>query len=477
MYRLSSRVKIWTSSAVFAVITLSPSAFGQASTGGPQGFPTIPGGQQASNAALAALGTVQKNLPTKPTAVVLPTMSAKITGPGAMYDSSPAQWPGYDMKHFNYEVSEYFVSGTASGKPYTTRLVIRKPANNAKFSGLVMAEAMHPIGAAHGFEYTSVYTMDSGHAAAEIVTTGPALFLAFNKERYSKLQMTPDQSNEILAQVGALVRSKNGPLAGLTVRKMVLFGTSASSYILTNYLPSHMVYRTPEMQHIYDGFLPTSNGSFIQNVDVPVIQIPTQHEYENVATAKQDSDKPGEQFRDYEFAGMGHLDSRNNIRFKDSDCANPRSSFPLEAYMSVGLHRLFQWVDKGISPPHADRVLLDRNIAGDGSLMMLDENGNPKGGIRNPYVDVAAVKYTARNTGSNPAPLAGPGGLVMGPGLLCTLSVWTTPIPQAKLKQMYGDKTKYVQKFEARLKELEKAGWSLLVYHDLIMADARKVEF
>ncbi|MDP8990326.1 MAG: alpha/beta hydrolase domain-containing protein [Acidobacteriota bacterium] len=477
MYRALSTFAISAAAAIAAVMTMSPYALAQAGAGGPQAFPTIPGDQRAANAALAALGSVQKDLPANPTAVALPTMSAKITGPGAMYDSSPAQWPGFDMKHFNYEVAEYFVSGSASGKPYTTRLVIRKPANNAKFSGLVLAEAMHVIGAAHGFEFTSVYTMDSGHAAAEILTTGSRLFVDFNKERYGKLRMTPDQSNEILAQVGALVRGKNGPLAGLTVRKMVLFGTSASSFILTNYLTSHMVYRTPEMQHIYDGFLVTSNGSVIQNVDVPLIQIPTQHEYENIATARQDSDQPGEQFRDYEFAGMGHLDSRNNIRFKESDCLNPRSSFPLEAYMSVGLHHLFQWVDKGISPPHADRILIDRNTAGDGSLMALDENGNPKGGIRNPYVDLAVVKYTARNTPSKPAPAQGAGPADMLLSRLCFLSVWTTPIPQAKLKQMYGDKGKYVRKFEARLKELEKEGWSLPVYHDLIVADARKVEF
>jgi hypothetical protein len=30
---------------------------------------------------------------------------------------------------------------------------------------------------------------------------------------------------------------------------------------------------------------------------------------------------------------------------------------------------------------------------------------------------------------------------------------------------------------DARLKELEKAGWSLPVYHDLIMADAQAVDF
>lgn len=439
-----------------ALAALAAIAAAQFPAGGPKGAPKAP----------------PANLPSQPTPVPLPALSAQVTGPGAMYDSAVAQWPGRDVRHYNYETSEYFVSGTANGKPYTTRLVIRKPADPARFSGLVLAESMHPVGAAHGFELTSVYTMDSGHAAAEILTSGPALFVAFNKERYASLQMSGDQTNEILAQVGSLVRGSQGPLAGLAVRKMVLFGTSASSAVLVNYLPAHAVYRTPDMQRIYDGFLPTSNGAQIPPVDVPLIQIPTQHEYERIATSRQDGDEPGNQYRAYEFAGIGHLDSRNNPRFKDSDCVNPRSSFPLEAYMSVGLHHLFQWVDKGVVPPRADRILIDRNTHNDGSLMALDEHGNPRGGIRNPYVDVPVVKYTARNTAS---PTAGQGA--MGPALMCSLSVYTTPFPAARLKQMYKGRSNYLRQFEARLKELEKAGWSLPVYHDLLLADARKVEF
>ncbi|MBI4265335.1 MAG: hypothetical protein HY657_13235 [Acidobacteria bacterium] len=413
----------------------------------------------------------------------------KVTGPGAMFDSSPAQWPGRDMKHYNYVANEYFVSGAANGQPYTTRLVIRQPADNARFSGLIVAESMHPIGAAHAFEYNSVYIMDSGHVAAEIATAGTAQFAQVNAERYGRIQVANGQASEILAQVGALVRSSQGPLAGLAVRKMVLWGTSASSGTLVSYLPAHRVYRTPDMQRIYDGFMPTSNGGAIAPVDVPIIQVPTQHEYERVATSQQDGDEPGSQFRVYEFAGLGHLDSRNNVRLQQSQCAQPLSRFPLEAYMSVALHHLLRWVDTGVAPPRADRVLIDRNTLNDGSLMILDEHGNARGGIRNPYVEVPIAKYTARNT---PVAAAGEGGRAggaagagpggggrggFGGGGLCGLSVYQTAFDQAKLRQLYRNKNTYVQRFEQRLTELEKAGWSLPVYHDLIVADARAVTF
>jgi hypothetical protein len=70
--------------------------------------------------------------------------------------------------------------------------------------------------------------------------------------------------------------------------------------------------------------------------------------------------------------------------------------------MSVALDHLLQWVDKGTAPPRADRILLDRNTTGDGSLMALDEIGNPRGGVRTPYVDVPVVKYGVPNEGAVP---------------------------------------------------------------------------
>lgn len=216
-------------------------------------------------------------------------------------------------------------------------------------------------------------------------------------------------------------------------------------------------------KNIYDGFMPTSNGSTIETVDVPMIQVPTQHEYRNIATAVQDSDEPGKQFRSYEFVGIGHLMARNNDRLNEGSCVNPITTFPLEAYMSVALHHLFEWVDKGISPPHGSRVLIDRDMTNDGSLMALDSNGNALGGIRNPYVDIPVTKYTAGNNGEA--------------GVLCVLSVWETPFSQEKLRDLYGSKEDYVRLFEQSLNQQEADGWALPVFHELIMPDARAVNF
>src|SRR5690606_31798065 len=146
-----------------------------------------------------------------------------------------------------------------------------------------------------------------------------------------------------------------------------------------------------------------------------------------------------------------------------------------DAFTSVALHHLLQWVDKSIVPPRAPRVVMDMYGDNDGSLMQLDEYGNPVGGIRNVYVDLPTVKFTMVNQ-PNPNS-SGPGLGRMDTPLLCSLSGWETPLPAATLRAKYGSPANYVQMVEARLDELEAAGWSLPVYREIIMNDAKAVKF
>lgn len=428
-------------------------------------------------------GTVAANLPDKPTAVSIPKVSAEVTSPGAMFNSATSLAPNGDLAHYGYEAKEYFISGTANSKPYSTRIVVRKPANKAKFSGLVVVEAMHPSGAAHMFEFTSMYTMSSGHMAVEVVTNLTEL-LAQNKERYKDLKVDNDQVNEILAQTGALVKQTKGdsPFAGLAIRKMVMLGTSATAAILINYLPAHMVYRTPDMQRIYDGFLPMSTGANIRQIDVPLIEVPTMTEVSggNVST-RADGDAPGDQFRMYQFAGMAHVDSRDSVRFKPDPCKNPSSKFPEQAYMSVALRSLLEWVDKGKVPPRAERITVDPAAARGTSPIVFDENGNAKGGIRNPYVDVPVSKFNVRNEAATP-PISNPSAWIAAhgagaPAQMCGLGGYQVDYAKDQLQKLYGNPKTFQNRVKKRLDELEKAGWSLPIYREMILADASKVSF
>jgi len=428
-------------------------------------------------------GQADPNLPGEPTAVTPATLSQEVTGPGAMYQSVQSLPPGRGLDHHGYEAKEYWATGTAAGEPYKTRIVVRRPRDNGRFSGLVFAEAMHPSGSAHIFEYTSEYSMQSGHIAIEIVTSGLNNLTDANAARYADIAATGAQTNEILAQVGAAVREgSNSPLAGLTIRKMVLGGTSATAAILINYLPAHMVYRTPAMRHVYDGFMPHGTGATVQRIDVPLIEVPTMREVApGNASARQDSDEPGNQFRQYEFAGMAHVDSRDSVRFKPDPCVRPVSSLPLQAYLSVALDHLFAWVDEGVVPPRSPRVLVDRNTANDGSLMALDAVGNPLGGVRNPYVDVARATHGPVNEAKNPV-IPNPSAYIRAGGQaaanqMCGLAGYMVPFSKAKLRELYGSKESYVRQVRAKLDEMEAARWSLPVYREMILGDAGKVEF
>ena len=442
-------------------------------------FGQIGGVQGGGRGRAGGAPTAPPNLPATPTAVVLPTLSPEVTGPGPMFDSTPSLAPGKGLAAFAYETHEYLMSGTAAGEPYTTRLVVRRPADMAKFSGLVLAEAMHGSGSAHMFEFTSIYLMSSGHIAVEVLTTPPAQFLTLNEPRYRALKLSGAQTNEILAQAGALVRE--GRLLGAPVRKMVLGGTSMTAAVTINYIPANMVYRTPQMQRIYDGFLPMSNGALIGDTDVPIVHVPTMHEVSGNITNRQDSDAPGKQYRLYEFSGMGHIDTRDSVRLKPDPCQLPLSTFPVQAYMSVALHHLLTWVDKGVAPPKAERILIDRDQSNDGSMMALDEDGNPRGGIRTTYVDVPMAKYTISPAAQNPvvphaAAFIANGGQ-QAADLMCRLSTSQADLPAARMKALYKTKQGYTAAVAKRLTELEKAGWSLPVYREMILADAAKVTF
>jgi hypothetical protein len=443
------------------------------------------GGQGAAGGGRGGRGTApQVALPEKPVAAALPTISAEVTGPGKPFESLMELKPTDDMAHFGYTAHEYFVSGTANGQPYKTRIVVRRPSDPARFSGLVLAESMHPSGNAWMFHFTHVYTMTSGHVGLDVLTSTTVPFAEFNPERYKDLQVQPGQATEILAQVGALLKSKQAgnALNALPIRKMILAGTSASAAVVISYLNGHMVLRQADMSPIFDGFLPTSTGATIRQVDVPMIQVPTMTEVmSGTATARQDGDAPGDQFRVYEFAGMAHIDSRDAAAYYPNPCKLPISRFPLAAYMSVALDHLWKWVDKGTAPPKADRILVDRNSANDGSLMALDDWGNPRGGIRNPYVDVPVKKYGVRNDGAvPPIPSAHPFVAVRGEAAqnqLCGLAGYEAALTAAQLKSLHKDAKTYRAKVARRVEELTRQGWSLPVYRDLILTDATTVQF
>jgi alpha/beta hydrolase family protein len=407
------------------------------------------------------------------TVAPLPTISGPITGPPQMYPNPPISVvPGaVSVESFPYVTEEYFVSGTAKGAPYTTRIIVRRPTDPNTFSGVVVAEALHAGGRSLIFEWSRVSILTRKHLFLEIVHSAPniALLKTFNAERYASLNIAGGQTNEIIAQVGRLAKSGSGPFAPYRVRAMTLMGTSASSGTVRNYLPDHATLRMPDEKPIFDGFLLTStNGNDpLPIVDVPMIQMPTQTEVvtwaeRGIAYRRPDSDAPGNRFRLYEVAGMPHNNSRESPAFSNDPCTLPVTDFPAGAFTALGLNHLIEWITKGTVPPHAPPIAVDQDASNDGSHLALDEYGNAKGGIRNVWVDVPIAAYGVFGKGKTTAQ-----------DRLCMLAGTEVPLPADAMRKLYRNTSDYAERVDTRLKQLVSEGWFLPEYVDAVKADVK----
>jgi hypothetical protein len=200
---------------------------------------------------------------------------------------------------------------------------------------------------------------------------------------------------------------------------------------------------------------------------VPMIQMPTQTEVVTwaemgIAYRRPDSDAPGNRFRLYEVAGMPHNNSRDSPAFLNDPCTLPVTDFPAGAFTALALNHLVDWIAKDKTPPHAPPIAVDRNPAGDGSHLALDEFGNAKGGIRNVWVDVPIATHGVFGKGKTTAT-----------DRLCLLAGTKVPLPEATLKKIHGRTREYASHVERRLRELISEGWFLPEYADAVRADVK----
>ena len=405
--------------------------------------------------------------------VPTPSVSGPVTGPGMMYPNPPISIvPGATtVESFPYVTEEYFVSGTVNDAPYRTRIIVRRLKDPASFSGVVVAEALHAGGRSLVFEWSRVSILSRHHMFVEIVHSAPNITLLknFNAERYASLAIAQGQTNGVLAQVGALIKSHAGPFAQYRVQYATLMGTSASSATVRTYLGEHANLRLGNGGPIFDGFLLTSTlgNTPLPVVDVPMVQMPTQTEVATWAEMgngyrRPDGDEPGNRFRLYEVAGMPHNNSRDNPGFANDPCTLPVTDFPAGAFTAMGLNHLIDWITKGKTPPHAPPIAVDRDTTNDGSPLALDEYGNAKGGVRNVWVEVPIATYGVLGKGKTTAQ-----------DRLCQLGGTEVPLSDAVLKKLYPNQDEYSRRIEQRMKQLISDGWFLAEYADMVRGDVK----
>jgi hypothetical protein len=283
-------------------------------------------------------------------------------------------------------------------------------------------------------------------------------------------------STPILAQVGAALghdRGDGGPLAGLDVRHLLLTGHSQTGGVVTDY-----VLRDGS---VYDGFFPSGSPTVrFGPCAVPLVQVlsegdisnPLRPGREHRGYRRDDRDEPGDRYRLYELAGLGHMGTRyppyNDPAMWQNDPVGTAGLVPADATMNslphselfqMALHHLVRWVADGVTPPRSDRIEV-----GPDELFVKDECGNSKGGVRCAQMDVPRARYL-------PNPGVGDDG-VPAFGVVGT----EEPLPKETLGRLYKDHFDYVDRFNRRVDELIGEGWLLPEDGPEMRAEAEKAE-
>lgn len=308
-------------------------------------------------------------LPGEVTAI--PTSATSYPFNASAHDLTPI-----DLTQDGYLEQEYVVSGRANvyswpdlntltvdrSGPYTTRILIRRPADPARFSGNVRVEPLNPT-SGHDLDAEWEIAHDGFMRAGDAyvgITVKPVTITAlkrFDPTRYAHLSMPnpagPDQrcaphtkstdrgsedglAWDIISQVGRLIRSDvpANPLRDLHVVTSDLTGWSQSgSYDITylNAIARHVT--LPGGHPIFDAYLPGAGSyagtpisqcapwidpgdprvQFNPPPGVPVVIVSTPTDFYGAASYNRradrpaDSDGPDRRIRLYEIGGGCHL--------------------------------------------------------------------------------------------------------------------------------------------------------------------------
>ena len=338
----------------------------------------------------------------------------RVTGPiPVTADSRPfmaaadSQTP-LNLSAHGYVEEEFFISGMAnvydwdaSGNvivrtvdtPYTTRILMRRPIDRARFSGTIWVDMLSP---ARGYDFaenwgtTNYYMMDHGDASIGI-TMFPATIRAlrkFDPKRYAIMSMAnpapPLQACgqggrggydyemetglrwDIVSQVGALLKSNlpSRPLAGFKVERVFLYGQTGGD--MPAYVGAiHQFANLENGKPVWDGYFikdgggPTSLNQcgqrvpdgdprrMIRNINVPVIRLLVENMVLAIYDARRpDSDEPGDRYRLYEIPGATHSDgtsvfnwmpSLQTLAAMNSEVVTPYWPFTFSCSPAVGL--------------------------------------------------------------------------------------------------------------------------------------------
>jgi hypothetical protein len=275
-----------------------------------------------------------------------------------------------DLPKAGYVEEEFFVSGRANvydwaadgspmiktaAAPYTTRILLRRPADPRRFSGNAIVEIGN-VGRGFDFSFSwglsHDHFMENGDAWVGITHSPENLeaLKVFNPTRYAPLSMANPTANErcaaaanapaalapqeeglrwdAISQIGALLRAARpgGPLAGFDVQRV--YATSHGGELATYVAVFHPRAKLATGKPVFDGYIQhrhpamtrlrrcgvapaaTDPRQVIRNLDVPLVRVVSQTDVLiTYSRRRDDSDAPGDRYRLYEIAGTPHADA------------------------------------------------------------------------------------------------------------------------------------------------------------------------
>ncbi|HTC37713.1 MAG TPA: alpha/beta hydrolase domain-containing protein [Steroidobacteraceae bacterium] len=353
-------------------------------------------------------------------------------------------------------------------RPFTTRLIVYRPRSKQRFSGKVIAESLHPTGGGSSLMWNTLHGFFSAHGDIYVGVQHPltiAGLKAADSLRYGALHFEDaTQLWGMLTQTGAAI--KNGgvgsPLRGYRVRHLLLTGysyTGVATATFANY--HHQEAKLRDGRNIFDAYLPMADAQYVRPLDVPVMRLNTQSDYNGFGGLE--NRRPDDaRYRHYEIAGASHVavpppadaakppaavklpPAPGQPHFSAADCQQgfPPGSipndYPLYLVQAAMFSNMYEWLDLKRAPPSSVFIETDADGA-----TLLDDKGNAQGGVRLPQVSVPIAKY---GVGSSAA---------------CILFGYTQPFPAAVSQALYGGRAAYVARVQADIERLIADRWIL----------------
>jgi hypothetical protein len=433
------------------------------------GAARIAGSRAAALGAALSLAAAASAAAQIPVPVVTGPVPATVL-PGTPSHDYPFFSTNHDIAAQGYVEQEFFVQGTASryntpalatgsvidaGHPYKTRVVVRRPADPARFNGTVLVEwynVTNGFDAENTWFFSWEHILQAGYAWVGVSNqlVGVNALKAWSPARYGSLDVTQGGAvtgdaldYDIFSQVAAALRHPGSAdlLGGLTPRRVIGIGESQSAIRMVPYVNS-----VDPLTPAYDGFLLLSavGGQVRPDVRVPTFKISTEYDVQAADASVRQPDT--QNFRTWEVAASSHVDqhlraSREPLELRDfgtsaeaalaPQCQVPLLGTTVPTRYVVGRAEdwLVTWSRNGQSPPSAPRMQTTQiGTPGTASVIARNGLGIALGGIQLP----AAAVPTALNVGTN----SGPGA--------CVRWGYSTPFSTTQLDQLYPNYPSYV---------------------------------